>query len=581
VLYGYGANISDLAHINDVLVQAQTTSGAKLEDLAAAFSYTVPVASKAGVSFEMAAAALSLMGKAGVQADRAGTGLNGAINHMLNPTKQARAVMKEWGVSFTDAQGRLLPLDEIVRELGPHVDDAGAFLKLFGQRAGPAMAALVGQGSDALKTLSDELQNSGGVAAKHADVQMQGLKGSMRFLGSSMTNVGIALGNSVNPQLTTLNSNLGDAANAAYDYINAHQKVSAILLDTFAGLIATRVATYALRFSFLHLKGAALTLGFGLVKVIDAVKFLAGSGTAALALQDSLAAMDGLQFVGIGRVVVWLRGALLAIPGVGMLADGLAAVGGALAAVSAPVWLTVAAVAAALAATGVVVYKYWSGISAFFEGMAGVIKDQLAPVLQMAQPLFDALGAVGSTIASAWGAVSDAIGRAVKSLTGWLNEDPLSPDAVQAWKDAGAKVAQAFIDGFMILPNMVKAELQGVQDGLAQLGVGISTHAVGPRGQVMPTPPGRAHGGPISRGGSYMVGEDGPERITATRSGYVHPTGTQPGGGAGASITVHQTFNVTGAGDDAGLLRRLSDTMARETSAMMRGLFADIGLGAG
>ncbi|WP_461159258.1 phage tail tape measure protein [Sphingobium sp. TomMM35A] len=41
----------------------------------------------------------------------------------------------------------------------------------------------------------------------------------------------------------------------------------------------------------------------------------------------------------------------------------------------------------------------------------------------------------------------------------------------------------------------------------------------------------RANGGPVSGGKSYIVGERGPELFTASRSGYIHPNGTNDNGG--------------------------------------------------
>lgn len=51
----------------------------------------------------------------------------------------------------------------------------------------------------------------------------------------------------------------------------------------------------------------------------------------------------------------------------------------------------------------------------------------------------------------------------------------------------------------------------------------------------------RAKGGPISRGATYLVGERGPELITAGRAGYVDRSGPFPAGG----ITVAPAFNMS------------------------------------
>ncbi|MEE3155588.1 MAG: phage tail tape measure protein, partial [Pseudomonadota bacterium] len=196
VLSGYGMEVSDLARVNDVLVKAFTASNTNLQQLGEAMTYAGPVAAAAGVQFEEATAALGLMGNAGIQASMAGTSLRGAISRILAPTKKVSGIMAELGLKFTDAQGKLVPLVDIITQLGPHADDAGLFMELFGQRAGPAMAALVSQGAGALTDLTTDLQNAGGTAKRIADVQMEGLNGAMKRLQSAFEGLQIAIAES-------------------------------------------------------------------------------------------------------------------------------------------------------------------------------------------------------------------------------------------------------------------------------------------------------------------------------------------------------------------------------------------------
>lgn len=185
VMAGYALGIDDLSHANDVLAKAFTSANTDLVDLSTAMKYAGPVAQAAGVQFEEAAAALAMMGNAGIQGSMAGTSLRGAISRILGPTKQMSDAMAAAGLKFTDAQGRILPLADILQQLEPHADNAGLFMTLFGQRAGPAMAALVTQGSGALRELTGELEKAGGTAAKISGVQMEGFNGLMKELQSA------------------------------------------------------------------------------------------------------------------------------------------------------------------------------------------------------------------------------------------------------------------------------------------------------------------------------------------------------------------------------------------------------------
>jgi hypothetical protein len=69
-------------------------------------------------------------------------------------------------------------------------------MELFGQRAGPGMAALVSQGSDALSDLTAELLDSSGTASGIAAAQMKGFNGAMRELKSAFEALQIAIADS-------------------------------------------------------------------------------------------------------------------------------------------------------------------------------------------------------------------------------------------------------------------------------------------------------------------------------------------------------------------------------------------------
>ena len=192
ILTGYQMTTEELTHANDVLVKTFTSTNTDLIMLGEAFKYVAPVASSAGVRFEEVSAAIGLLGNAGIQATMAGTSLRGAISRLLTPTGEAADILSKLGVSTLDAQGNLISLEEIVRQLEQSGATTGDMLTLFGDRAGPAMAALVGQGADALEALTAQLVDSGGAAENIAAVQMEGFNGAMRKMKSALEGAAIA-----------------------------------------------------------------------------------------------------------------------------------------------------------------------------------------------------------------------------------------------------------------------------------------------------------------------------------------------------------------------------------------------------
>ena len=194
IMSGYGISVDDLAAANDALVKTFTSTNTTLEMLGESFVYAGPVASAAGIQFEEAAAAIGLMGNAGIQGSMAGTSLRGAITRLLTPSNEAKDIMKELGLNVLDAEGNLVSMEEIVRQLESSGASTADMMEIFGQRAGPAMMALVSQGSEALADLTTDLENAGGTAEQVASIQMEGFNGAMTELKSAAEGLMIAIG---------------------------------------------------------------------------------------------------------------------------------------------------------------------------------------------------------------------------------------------------------------------------------------------------------------------------------------------------------------------------------------------------
>jgi len=195
VMAGFRLHIDELAHANDVLVSTFTHTNTTLEDLGVAMRYVGPVAASARVPFEQVAAALGMLGNAGLQGSMGGTSLRGALSRLLSPSKQVRDAMDAAHVSVTRFANGGLDLVGIIRQLESHSNDAGLMMTLFGQRAGPAMAALAGMGSHALQTLVVTLEASEGTANRVADAYNQGLNGAIFSLKSAFESLQLSIGN--------------------------------------------------------------------------------------------------------------------------------------------------------------------------------------------------------------------------------------------------------------------------------------------------------------------------------------------------------------------------------------------------
>lgn len=198
----FDLEVSDLAHVNDVLAKAVNESTLEIEDLAVGFRYIGPIATDFGISIEQASAALAIMRDNGVEASTAGRALREALGSLANPVGQTADAMERLGIeTFKTADGSLMPFADIISLLQERGVTAADALQLFGNAAGPAMMSLISTGRAELDRLTASFADSEGAAQAMADAMMQGLPGAFeRFRGAAETAL-IAVSKAMEPFL--------------------------------------------------------------------------------------------------------------------------------------------------------------------------------------------------------------------------------------------------------------------------------------------------------------------------------------------------------------------------------------------
>lgn len=174
-----------------------------------------------------------------------------------------------------------------------------------------------------------------------------------------------------------------------------------------------------------------------------------------------------------------------------------------------------------------------------WDGVVFVFQNTLLPSLQELWekhgPLLAELGrslalVFGTALVIALKLVIDALTLATMIITGILTAGTELIDAILTkWNEA--------LDSFARNWDRIKSAVEAVADAIrsvielaGRVGGRISGAIGGAFGG------GRASGGPVSRGTSYLVGEEGPEMFTPSSSGAIIPHGRMTGGGG---ITVN------------------------------------------
>lgn len=204
----FGLEVSDLAHVNDVLAQAANATDTDVTELGEALKYVGPIARSAGLSVEDTVGILGRFAENGVRGSAAGTELRRTISSLLKPTAEAQRVLSRLGVSTIDASGQLRPMVDIINDL----HDAGAsttdIITIFGQQTS-AMANVISQGKGPLEGLISVLEQSAGVAQNLADARMGGLSGSIEQLRGALENLAITAGEAGGSAFITALANAG------------------------------------------------------------------------------------------------------------------------------------------------------------------------------------------------------------------------------------------------------------------------------------------------------------------------------------------------------------------------------------
>lgn len=328
ILTGYRKDVSELPAVTDALVTSLTSANTDLLQLGEAMVPLGPIASSAGFRFNEMTAAIGMLGNAGIQGEKAGNTLKRALANLLDPTPKITAELERLGVSVYDSGGGLRDLTSILSELQPHAGDTAAILRIFGKVAGPGMAALLSQGSDALRTFEEQLNQSAGTAGRIATEQMKGLNGALISLNSAYEGLKIAIGASgilewttnmtkgltefvrglteTNPQILKWGTLIVGAAAALGPFIavlglavigvtafTAALAPIAIPLAIVAGLLGTGAALFTV-FGANSANAGTATDGFNAQLETNKIKML-GAATGTKAYREELVALMRVQ----------------------------------------------------------------------------------------------------------------------------------------------------------------------------------------------------------------------------------------------------------------------------------------------
>lgn len=222
VLKGMGMETSEASRVADVLALASSRTNSTIGSLGESMKNVASTAREFNIPLEEVVAGVALLQDVGLDASVAGSAMNTMLTRMAKISPEMAAKMNKLGVSFQDAQGNMLPFQQVMDQLSTllnstkgNMEAAALTADLFGmrgQKAATNLVELVRAGK--FSGLVNELNNAAGAAEKMAKLRLDNLKGQFVLLQSAVEGFAIEAMGPVNDQLKEGTKNVTDLVSA-------------------------------------------------------------------------------------------------------------------------------------------------------------------------------------------------------------------------------------------------------------------------------------------------------------------------------------------------------------------------------
>lgn len=415
---------SDATRVADQFAGAIASSPANMERLGDAFKYAGPAAAGFGISLEKTVAEVAAFHVAGMRGGMAGTAFRQVLIQLSQASEDTASVIGSALQGWTAGTEGITGAVERLNAAGVDTD---LVIRELGARAGPALAAMMQLGSEAMQELAVRISESADVA-KMYETQINTLSGRFAIFKSAVEDVFLKIYGELSPVLTEATQKAIELADAFGDLITAvfagdWDTVKTMMTSAFdAAVVSARNAIEAAKDFF-----AAVLSALGLDSTIQSLKNLFNS------LQETVKTMGTAASGVFNRLadVKWseiLNAALETIDdALSLIADSMTAV------VKAVDWLikgwqslsdetrAVIAVIGGTAGLTVVVLALDAAITRFATVLVGTAVKSLASFAAAstsASAAFAAFPVAATAAVAAAGAVGAALGLLIRQIPG-------------------------------------------------------------------------------------------------------------------------------------------------------------------
>ena len=226
-------NLDNLTKVTDVLVKANTLANSSVQQFSEALTNKAGSALKvANKGIEEGVAVLSAFADRGVKGAEAGEKLNQLLRDIPRATAKNSEEFKKLGLNMFDTEGNMKNVADIIEELdsvlAPMSDELKAStLDQLGLNRGVADAVKILSGAgDEIRNYEQALMQSGGTTQDVADKQMGSLKAQLDIMSNAFSELGILLGETIAPVLTSIVQKVTDIVQGFSDFIKNQREVT-------------------------------------------------------------------------------------------------------------------------------------------------------------------------------------------------------------------------------------------------------------------------------------------------------------------------------------------------------------------
>ncbi|MEG7607409.1 phage tail tape measure protein [Citrobacter braakii] len=468
ILSQFALDASQMDRVSDVLTGAFTRTNTNLRELGETMKYTGPVAQALGLTLEETATLTGALARMGIKGGDAGTALRRSLSRLASPPKAAQKALQELGVEVTDSTGEMRKPFELLLDMQQKLSKFKApqqigFLKaIAGEEGFVGLQAIInGAGDGYLRDLYDGISKAhgNGEAQSTAKKMMDNLTGDLMELDSAWEGFRIAVNDTVDGTFRRLTQGLTSVITGVMQWVDRNPELtkslvlvggSALVLTAALGSLSLVIGLLIGPLAKLQLGFSLLTGGRGLLGTIAAFRTLGTvAGPAMANVRGWSVVLSGIapKLGRISAILPAVRSGLLTaflspgtllgpltknigmlllrltgLPAIwGMITGAVSILGGALSFLLSPIGL----IGSAFVAAGLLIWRYWEPIKAFFLGM-------FTGVMQAISPLRDTF--------ATFSPIFDMISDGVKSVWQWFT-NLLSP--VQTSKETLEKCTSA------------------------------------------------------------------------------------------------------------------------------------------